>query len=219
MPGAIIPDDWDETTYTCQKVIWPASVLWRAILFGQMTEPERESFWDPDSGDVDDAIAAVNAAETQTAPDFWTEDCDVIPGIPVPAFSVHKTAALVLPATTWTTVPFEVYTYEHNNPNFSLASNHHAVVAPDLRGVWHYDVTLKLTSISQIYVRLQKLPGPTTIVFMGSSSGLVNVSLDYVWALPLHTLHLEVYSVIASGLDIQPYYCIWNGHFVGPVIG
>ncbi len=218
MAGAVIPDDWDGVSFNCQKVIWPSSILWKAILLGQITEPERSSFWDPDSGDIDDAMQAVVDAENLTSPFFFTEDCDVLPGQDiVSTFKVNKDTALGLGADTWTFVPWDIYDFQHNSPDFVLPISQHLVTNPDLFGLWHYDLTLGLNTLNTIYTRVVETPGPTNLVHLGSSLGRINVSFDYVWPGAGKGLHVEVYSTAVSSLRIGPAWCQWNGHFVGPV--
>lgn len=218
MPGAIIPDDWDGESFNCQKVVWPSSEMWKAILFGQITEPESSSFWDPDSGDVDDARQAIVDAEDLTSPDFFTEDCDVIPGQDIVcAFKALKTVVLGLAAATWTVVPFEIFGYAHNSPEFFLATNSHQVTNPELFGLWHYDLTMKLITVNPVYLRIVETPSIKTVIYLGSSLGPINMSFDYLWPGAGQALHLQVYSTGASSLDILEEYCQWSGHFVGPV--
>lgn len=219
MAGAIIPDDWDGVTFQCTKIEWPASLLWQAILLGQMTEAAREDYWDAESGNPQDAAVAVADAYSLTIPAIYEAECnEVHPGIPVPAFKVHKTSALGLASAVWTFVPWEIFTYEYNDPDFVLPISQHLITEPDLFGLWHYDFTLKLTTINYIYVRARETPPTASIVFLGSSSGMAHLSFDYVWTGAGKGLFLEVYSDGVSALDIQPQYCQWNAHFVGPVV-
>ena len=218
MPGAIIPDDWDGGSFNCQKIVWPSSVKWRAILRGQITEPERTSFWDPDSGTVEDAVDAVEDAEYLTSPGFWTEDCDVQPGQDiVSTFKVNKNLALGLAAATWTFVPFELFAYEHNSPDFALPISQHIVTNPDLFGLWHYDLTLALNTFNAIYTRVMATPGNITIAHLGSEIGRINLAFDHFWPGAGLGFHVQVWSPVASSLKIIPENCQWNGHFVGPV--
>lgn len=75
MTGAIIPDDWDGVTYKCLRIQWPSSDLWEAILLGQVTIPTTAEYWDPDTGDAEDAASAVVTAYRQTIQNVFTEDC------------------------------------------------------------------------------------------------------------------------------------------------
>jgi hypothetical protein len=149
MPGAIIPTDWDGVSFNCQKVVWPSSVGWRAILLGQITEPERETFWDPESGDVGDATDAVKDAESLTAPEFWTKDCDMISGHPVSAFLAYLTSDFVVPTGSYWKVPWDTLLWDFNGPGFSLFDSGHSPLTEQKPGWWHYEVQLFVTPGAQ----------------------------------------------------------------------
>lgn len=75
MTGAIVPDDWDGSTFKCLTIEWPASQLWEAILLGAISAPGSPFYWDKDSGDVDEAVLAMSDAYLSTIADRL-EDCD-----------------------------------------------------------------------------------------------------------------------------------------------
>ncbi len=76
MAGAIIPDDWDGSTFECLRIEWPSSELWRAILLGNVSKASLPEYWDADTGNPDDAARAVADAYNLTIPVIYEEDCD-----------------------------------------------------------------------------------------------------------------------------------------------
>ncbi len=218
MAGAIIPDDWDGSTFECNRIEWPASEKWQAILLGQVSEASQESYWDSQSGDEEDAATAVQTAYRQTTQNIFTVGCDeMIPGIPVPAFKVTKDVDLGLSATTWTIVPWEEFVYEKNAPEFSLAASAHAVRDPDLFGLWHYEVILHTVDFEPMYIGIWKNPGSTLLGYVGGELTPVGFSFDYIWEDTDDLLTVQVWTFTAQDIDADPLACLWSGTFLGPV--
>lgn len=218
MAGAIIPDDWDGVTFECNKIQWPASLQWQAILLGQMTELTWPSYWDADSGDVEDAQQAANDAFDLTIPDIYSEDCNVIPGIPVPAFYVIKSSSQAIPAATWTTVTWETIDYGFNNPNFSLALNSHVPVNANLIGLWHYDVFIRFSIATLLRVRARQQPGSVDKSWGASAADIgVGTSFDVPHEVGGNQLRVEVWSQVANTITQLVPFTRYMGHFLGPV--
>jgi len=125
MAGAIIPNDWDGSTFECQRIEWPASPQWQAILLGQVSEPTKPFYWDDTTGDVDDAVEAVETAFELTVPNIYSQECDDVPNLPVIAFKVEINTPFAIPAALWTTIPWADYFYQHNNPGFDFVAEGH----------------------------------------------------------------------------------------------
>lgn len=218
MSGAIIPDDWDGSTFECNKIQWPASPQWQAILMGQVTEPAWASYWDKTTGDVEEAQEAVNDAFDLTIPDVYLEDCNVIPGIPVPAFWASKTIDQSIPAATWTTVIWEVMSYDLNNPNFSLALNAHVPVNADLIGLWHYDVYIRMDVNTNVFLRAIQQPGNVEKSWANETpDGKIGTSFDVPHTVGGDQLRIEIYSQVANTIFAAQPMTRFNGHFLGPV--
>jgi len=153
MAGAIIPNDWDGSTYQCYKVQWPSSEQWGAILLGQITEPTVEAYWEPASGNPADAVQAVLTSEAQTEPEFYVEDCNDMTEHTHPRGEVtSRILNLALPSAQalsdgiWQKVNFEVQT-AFGAPHFWDDTNHKQVVTlTDYVGVWNYSGGVFVTS-------------------------------------------------------------------------
>ncbi len=218
MAGAIIPDDWDGSTFECNKIQWPASPKWQAILLGQITEPAWANYWDPDTGDVEEAQEGVEDAFDLTIPDIYSEDCNVIPGIPVAAFWANKTANQAITAGTWTTVTWDTMGYDLNNPNFSLALEAHNPINADLMGLWHYDVNLKLLTATLMVARAIQTPGNVVKAWARmANNGTISLSFDEPHIVGGDQLRIEIWSSIANTVMGHIPDTRYNGHFLGPV--
>lgn len=73
MSGAFVPDDWDGETYKCIQITMPDSEHWRALLLGQIVEASQADFWDAETGDVDEAVAAIETAYQMTIENYPLE--------------------------------------------------------------------------------------------------------------------------------------------------
>ncbi len=218
MPGAIIPNDWDGVTFNCAKVYWPASVRWRAILFGQITEPERSSFWDPDSGDIDDAMQAIVDAEGLTEPDFWEEDCDVIPGHPISAFLAYSASDQVLSIGSWQTVVWATLLWNFNNSGFNLFLNGHDALTPDKPGWWHYDVQLQVEPASAWKATRAVLVGTgQQVARMDINWRHPRLSFNHKWGEGEPPLVVQVYTSVAATVRADRTETWFSGHYLGPV--
>lgn len=47
-----IPDDWDGETWCRWSVCWPDSELWKGLLLGFITSPQRGRLWDEKTGSI-----------------------------------------------------------------------------------------------------------------------------------------------------------------------
>ena len=218
MPGAIVPDDWDGSSFNCQRIQWPASSQWLAILLGQVSEPTFLSYWDASSGDENEAAKGVVDAFALTVPEVYEKECDDVPtGIPVPTFKVSKDTAQVLTASTWTEVIWDVLTVEENDPDFNVGANIHAIRDANLLGLWHYTLNLKLTTVSQMFLRSIVNVGPPDVALSGDGTGTAVLSWDYVWRDLVTSMQVNIWSAAANNIDILIKNCQWSGFFVGPV--
>lgn len=218
MTGAIIPDDWDGTSFNCQKVMWPSSVQWRAILLGQLTEAEKEYFWDADFGVVADAVQAIKDAETLTLPDFWTEECEDMPTIPVIAFKTEINTPFAISATTWTTIPWADYFYQHNNPGFDFVGSGHKPTLQGHLGVWHYDYNIAADVVPDNFqARSRILETGEIVARLATRNQVINLGFDYLWADTGYTLQTQVWSSIAANIVTLIGHTHYSGHYVGPV--
>lgn len=218
MTGAIIPDDWDGVTFECSRIEWPASEKWRAILLGQASEPSQERYWDVDSGDAVAAAIAVQNAYRLTTPVIYTEECDITPGIPVPAFSARATSSQSIPASTWTTVVWESLEWALNNPNFSLALNAHTPINEDLLGLWSYAVSVRPDLETPVWLRAIQQPGNVVQAVIrtdGYNSPLLAFDVPHDAA--GDQLRIEVWSLIANSITFIGPSSWFTGHFLGPV--
>lgn len=215
MAGAVIPDDWDEVTYSCQKVRWPASEQWRALLMGQITEPEKDFFWDEETGSVDDAIAAVKEAEELSLPGYWTEYCDEV--IPVSAFWAYQSTPQALLAGSWAILSLDTMRYSYNDPDFYLPRNSHEPDNADLLGLWHYDVSVRFTSFSTLFMRAMQYPGNVQLATYATNDAVTQFSFDAPHLVVGNRVWIEVWSTIAQNLSAGMSKVKFNGHFVGPL--
>jgi len=218
MTGAIIPTDWDGVSFNCQKVVWPASVQWRAILFGQFTEPHYSSFWDEDTGDVDDAVQAVKDAEKLTEPEFWTEDCDVQSGHPVSAFLAYPTSAQVLTPGTWNTVRWASLEWDLNNPGFDLAANGHIPGPEGHVGIWHYDIQLNVQPPASYYAMRVRINETGLILArFDHLTTYPRISLDHYWEIGSNKMEVQVHADNFATVQAGRSETMFNGHFLGEV--
>ena len=218
MAGAIIPDDWDGVSFNCQKVIWPSSVKWRAILRGQITEPERTSFWDPDSGTVQDAVDAVEDAEFLTSPGFWTETCDVIPGHPVAAFKAYPTSLLLMLGGTWDQVRFNALKWDHNSSGFDVVAWGHDADSVEKYGIWHYDIQVAILPVTGNWkIRALQGVGGTELARKDDQDFTSTLSFDYDWLPDDPEIIIEVYGG-GPGTVQAGFIRVWfSGHYLGEV--
>lgn len=217
MPGAIIPDDWDGSTFVCNRIMWPASEQWRALLLGSATNPARVDYWDEDSGDPSDAMQAVEDAFDLTVPTIYTTGCDeMIPGIPVPTFKVSKDTGQALSAATWTPIDWDVLSWNLNSPQFVLPFSKQAITVENNFGVWHYTLNIGIDSATQMFIQAIITPGPINLALTGTTNGFAELNFDYIWDGSDVALTVEVWSLVAANLDIQIKNCHWSGFLVGP---
>ena len=217
MPGAIIPDDWDGSTFECVRIEWPSSALWEAILLGQITDPSTPGYWDALTGNPDDAARSVQDAYRLTAPALFTTECDDIPGIPVPTFKVTQTTSQVLAAATWTTVDWDVLTWNENDPEFALSLNGQSIQSDNLKGLWHYDVFLRVEEpINTCEIRAVYTGAGGVIAVSGSTGGDPTLSFDWLWTETDEEIEIQMWSFLANTIRNDIHHCQWVGYYVGP---
>lgn len=217
MTGAIIPDDWDGETFKCYRVKWPLSGKWEAILLGQVTEPIKTSYWDPDTGDEDEAAEAAKTAYLSTIADgdIWLLECDET--VLVPGFRVHKIVNQTIPSNVWTTVTWAVYWHDSNGPGFILASEVHDPGSVDLMGMWHYDVNIALDRTAQMFVRVINSTGSINLMTgVAAPDGTIALNFDADWS-DLPDLPIRIQILIPGGavVILNPEYTNWGGHYLG----
>lgn len=219
MAGAIIPDDWDGSTYKCQKIEWPSSPQWTAILLGQTTEPAFASYWDADSGDVEDAAEAAAEAFDLTVPAIYEEDCDV-ENYPISAFKCGLIAPYTQPPGTFITIPWNFFEYEYNGPDFNLgASASHKVASVGRQGIWHYDLMVRV-NIAGVFWAIRAINFTTGLVLaraegVGSS---LNCSFEYDWPVLSQEVRTQLYVASIGGPTVAIGHTFFDAHYVGPVV-
>lgn len=220
MPGAIIPDDWDGVTFECQRIEWPASPKWLAILLGQVSEPSQAAYWDADTGSVDDAIEAVNDAFDLTIPDIYTKECDdVIPAVPVSSFAVIQTIPQVIPSTVWTKILWSSFAYQTNSPNFNIANSlHEPMAGTEKPGIWHYTAHLNFTTSIPAWLKIEEQPSGKllAVVYAPNTVNLhvsADINVDDVDAEITVSLLAIGGTTLVAGLG----WSTWYGHWLGPV--
>lgn len=218
MAGAVIPTDWDGVTFNCQKVWWPSSVQWRAILLGQITEPERDSFWDASTGTVEDAKKAIEDAENLTAPEFWEEDCDVIPGHPVSSFLAYSTSDQVLTTGAFTTVIWDTLLWDFNSSGFNLFQNGHDALTPNKPGWWHYDVQLEIIPSSQWKRSRARLVGTgQELARIDTDWKYLRLSFNHKWGEGEPPLVIQAFTSLAATVQAGRTQSWFSGHYLGAV--
>lgn len=219
MSGAIIPDDWDGSTFECQRIEWPASPKWRAILLGQATEPGWQSYWDANTGDVEDAARAANDAYELTVPDIYTEECEEMPVLQS-AFKVRLNAAYPMGPATEYLVFWEAYEYQWNNPGFNLPLSGHEADSVGKYGVWHYDVELFFQpQVAAFYTARAWAAGIGQIARDDQELPRCQLSFDWVWPpYPGNRISIYVYSSVSTALQSGVGDTHFSGHYLGPVV-
>ena len=216
---AIIPDDWDGTTFECKRVIWPSSKKWAAILLGQMTEPTVEAYWDGETEARVDASFAVQTAYRQTIPDIYNLGCDDLTNLPATAFKVVIDGTQAIAATTWTEIIWETYLYNHNDTGFDLGDFGHLPVSQQKKGLWHYDASLQVVAIPGVWYARAIIEETGQILANVQASGqFVDLSFPHVWGNVDNTLRIETWGVAAMVISDTPGNTWWSGDYIGPVV-
>lgn len=214
MPGAIIPDDWDGSTFECLRVEWPSSELWRAILLGQVSKASYAGYWDAETGDPDNAAKAVADGYNLTIPAIYEVECDE--PVLVPTFKAVKTVAQAIPAGSWTWITWQALEVDENDPGFNLSFGYH-IPPLDRMGLWHYDAGLAINFTGDVYLHVWDGVSETILVQTGRTSQYVQLSYDYLWVDRTVSMALRVYSVLGGDILDPSIYTWWTGHYVGPV--
>lgn len=182
MPGCPIPSDWDGSTLKCYKVYWPSSRSYESVLLGQLSEPQKSRFWDEDTGDVVEAIAAIVEAENLTLPEFYLEDCEpVLP--PVSAFKAALINDQTLPANgDWAKLGVtSPVSYDVNDTGWSSINNaHFPNTVEKNNGLWRYTAVARMAVGKTGSIRIATTAGGVLAVAKGNLQRLW-LSVDYLW--------------------------------------
>lgn len=214
MTGAVIPDDWDGETYKCFRVNWPLSEQYEAILLGSLSKPSYVDYWDPSTGDEDEAATAIQTAYRSTYPDLWSEECDE--PVLVPAFKVKQTSPQALGALSWQVVEWDAFEYQVNSPDFQLATNVHQLTDSELFGIWHYDLLLALTASPTMSLRAANFVTGAEIARSHDEDRFIAFSWDYLWDAVGPAIGIHVYPTAVCDTFSQVYLTQFSGHYVGP---
>lgn len=215
MGGAIIPDDWDGSSYNCYRVNWPQSLQYEAILLGSVSEPAWLSFWDPETGDEQEAADAIYTAYGVTVSDMWTKECDE--PVLVPAFKVKQTSAQALSADAWQVVNWDAYEYQANSPQFQMAQNVHALSDDTWYGIWHYDLLVRVSPTAALAMRAIDFQTNAEIARASGEDKFVQLSWDWLWEDTTTKIGVHVYPYSVCSTSPQIYFTQFSGHYVGPV--
>lgn len=219
MPGAIIPDDWDGVTFECNKIKWPSSNKWKAILLGQTSEPSTEAYWDGESGDASDAAVAVQDAYRQTYPDFYVENCDDLPNLPVVAFKGVLVASVITPVQDWITLPWDGLLWDANDPGFSFPNDGHQPIGEGHLGLWHYDFTAQVAVDPGVWFMRAVILETSVVIANTQATGLFGtISFDYEWSGDDDTLVTQVWTNVAGEVESTNSNTNYSGHYVGPTV-
>ena len=217
MSGAIVPDDWDGSTYKCYKIRWPNSNLYSAILLGAISRPSFPSYWDPDTGDVDEAVEAIESSYDQTIPDFWIEDCeDTV--LMTKGFRVQNNSVQSIPAVTWTKVIFNTFVWNKQPTTWNMSENAQDMTIPASAGIWQYNAGLVVSAATRILLSI-RLNNYYVIAYSGNSA-IQRLLLSTAWDVDATWtwLNLWVYTDIAVDIlsvdDATPWF---EGHLIKPV--
>lgn len=218
MPGAIIPDDWDETSYQCIKVFWPNSPKWKSLLLGQLTEPENSPFWDETSGDVDLATETIKTAEEATLISTWLEDCPQDMAT-LPSFKRLRTGTLAIGAGIWTPVPLSTVDIDIGSPGYSdeLPAGGHRPFSEDKAGLWRYELLLTIPSSGGIFVSCELGFGGSFVAIAGGTDRAL-VSWLYDWQGTNGILVPYVFSVNGGTLSANSYNSYFSGSYLGQTV-
>lgn len=214
MAGAIIPNDWDGSSFGCYRVNWPQSEKYEAILLGSVTEPAFLNFWDPETGDEQQAAGAIEDAYNLTIPDFWTKECDE--PVLVPTFKVKQTSAQAFSAAAWQVVNWDAYEYQPNDPQFQLAQNVHALSDDTWFGLWHYDLLLAMSSATFLSIRAIDFNTNDQIAETHDEEQMIQLSWDWLWEDTTTKIGIHVYPFLAASTYPQIFLTQFSGHYVGP---
>lgn len=160
MAGAVVPNDWDGSSFGCLKIVWPLSEQWNSILLGQMTEAAFDSYWDPSTGDVDQAVQAALSAYSQSLQaNNYLEACDTVSVFQ--AFDVELSVQQTIPAGAIPTrVDFDLIINEIGNPDFRTGTSRLRIPDSDpnlLAEWWHFAIILGFSATTgQVIFQVQE---------------------------------------------------------------
>ena len=216
MTGAIVPDDWDGSSYQCLKVIWPSSEQWTAILLGQITEPAKTAYWMGLETEKEEAAKATENAYLQTiANDGYIAECEdiMIPS----AFKFNKSDGLSIDASFWQSVSFNSAVYEINEPGWDdgFFTPGHRPADVGKAGLWHYELAFSALTPSLMFLRCVIEETGEQIALTRGSGNFATLSFEYFWDGGEDKLIPEIWTLEASTLDTQPKNCYFSGFYLG----
>lgn len=217
MPGGQVPDDWDGETYECLQLQWPSSEKWRALLLGQVSEPGSVGFWDPNSGDPEEAAFAVSTAYEQTVAQDQLE-CEEpveVETLPPSWFRAEMNASQATPANQWVKLVFDKLAGFGNNFGYVTGLQQHIPDSFGTAGIWHYSLSVSLTGPGSFWVRLRIGGGPAVARtrIMAEETGLLSATVDVT--APSQIMQAEIFTIGPQNIQNATQYTFWTGHFLG----
>lgn len=138
--GANVPDDWDGISYRCYRVTYPDSEKYRALLLGQISEPDTSSFWEPGSGDVDQAVSAVFHSNLVTLSEIFDTECSQMAETLRPYFRAKASSSQALNPTAYATIEFDTLLYNLNEPDFNTTFHWQDLQTAANEGLWLFNI-------------------------------------------------------------------------------
>ena len=186
MPGSPIPDDWDGETYECQSIMWPSSPLWRAILFGQVSEPSDVNYWQQPNGDAETASRAVSIAYGLTI--GQENHCGVNPQmleqlLPPSYLLVGVSANQTILATQNQRVDFDTLVENNGTHGFNFSLHAHGPLSVDKPGLWQYFLQISF-DLADVEMRIY--------------SGGVDNGWDITWEGPKVFTHSWIFNNVSA---------------------
>lgn len=156
MAYAIVPGDWDGETYKCYQITWPDSEEYAALLYGQLSSPGEDNFWDIQSGDVSEATSGIlTALSISSLPNQIFEECYPLPETPRPMFRAVLQSQQTISANQLTQVAFDSLSRNYNTPEFDVDYHYHQPYLAVNEGMWLYHTVIYSTTSESIVVHIQ----------------------------------------------------------------
>ena len=217
MPGLAVPDDWDGETYKCYKIYWPKSEQYEAVLLGQLSEPQRASYWTPGSGNPEEVEAALLDGENLTLPTLYSEDCqEGVLTVPL-TFSVYLLGNQVLPINNdWTAIDFGQFSYHLGATGYDVADARHKPTEAGVpAGIWHYDLHVRLDGAGKVELRIRTADDANLLRTIERDQH-VTFSFEHLWTGEVLGLWVECRSSVGLNVLDGPSRTWWSGRYIGP---
>lgn len=218
MTGAIVPDDWDGSTYKCYQVQWPHSEQYEAILLGNISKPSFLDYWDAGSGDAQEAANAVKTAYRNTVPDFWAEDCEEKVEA-TKSFRVRRDGIQSIPSGIWTKVLYDEYVWNLQAPGWNMPENAQDMTIPANAGIWQYNAGIRINKFTDIYLGVQLNNSHFICISQAAASN--RCQLNVSWDVNATWTWLNVWVLVGTTgvetLNIPDFTNWFSGHLVKPV--